>query len=351
VAARAGATAALVSVLAFTGSGRVVASGILPGANPTANLDPSPDFLVSGPCAWTAGAWHCENPCVTGLLAFPSYTSEPSCLGYVARALGRAWSRERIGPLVLPSNFAALTAPEQLFVLANLERTARGLPPYLGLNAALTREAQLAADADADPGLAPGFAVGVNRFGAVASGAAWASTYTTLGADYLWMYADGWGGSTATTSNVACTSPRAAGCWAHRDELLGADLAYGAGAGLWCRDCEMGAGFADVGSTSSFTDLVERPAARPPAMTFTWVTDVVPYLPPTGAVAAREARRARVAARRARVLQTWSPWHARARAASPCLARRTERQFAPLGCRHRTFTRAGTSPVAHKEER
>jgi hypothetical protein len=32
----------------------------------------------------------------------------------------------------------------------------------------------------------------------------------------------------------------------------------------------MGTGFAVVGGSSSFADLIELPSAAPPAMTFTW---------------------------------------------------------------------------------
>jgi hypothetical protein len=40
----------------------------------------------------------------------------------------------------------------------------------------------------------------------------------------------------------------------------------------------MGAGFAVVAGSGAFTDLVERPAGRPPAMYFTWARNVLPFL-------------------------------------------------------------------------
>ncbi len=66
--------------------------------------------------------------------------------------------------------------------------------------------------------------------------------------------------------------------WAHRDELLGYDPSYNPGVGLSCTDCEMGTGFAVLGGSGSFVDLVEQLAGAPPAMTFTWAQDVAPYL-------------------------------------------------------------------------
>ena len=83
------------------------------------------------------------------------------------------------------------------------------------------------------------------------------------------MYDDGWSGA-GHTSNVACTSSGAAGCWAHREELLGYDPGYNPGVGLTCVNCEMGTGFAMVGGGASYVDLIEMPKSGQPAMTFTW---------------------------------------------------------------------------------
>jgi hypothetical protein len=92
------------------------------------------------------------------------------------------------------------------------------------------------------------------------------------------MYDDAWAGSVAATSNVACTSAHAAGCWAHRDELLGSDPGYNPGVGLGCTTCEMGTGFAMVNGHASYADLIEIPKGGLPPMTFTWANDVLPNL-------------------------------------------------------------------------
>lgn len=279
------------------------ASGILPGANPAANIAPNPDFTTSGTCTSSGTTWQCANPCVTAQLTFPVFTSSTLCANYVLQALDAARKAEKVAPMELPTNWSHLDAAEQLFVLADLERVARGLPPYLGLNRALDREAEHAARLDEDPTLAPGFAAGVDPSGVYGLGGAWSSAFSTLVADYYWMYSDGWGGSRAATSNLACTSAAAPGCWAHRDELLGYDPRFNPGVGLQCKTCEMGTGYAIVDGHASLTDLVELPAGRPPAMTFTWARNVLPYLSqPKRSKTSNAARRVTLRD------MTWAPW-------------------------------------------
>ena len=55
----------------------------------------------------------------------------------------------------LPSNYPSLTPPEQLFVLTDLERIDRGLPPITGLAANLNAYAQAGANAHTDPRFPP----------------------------------------------------------------------------------------------------------------------------------------------------------------------------------------------------
>jgi hypothetical protein len=211
---------------------------------------------------------------VSSTLTFPTSTNDVACTNYILQAIDAARSAESLGPMVLPSNWYSLTTAEQLFVVADLERTARGLPPYLGINAALAAGAEHAAQTDADPTVAAGFAIGNDAEGDPGMGGAWSAGFSVLAADYIWMYDDGWGGSQTATSNVVCTSATAPGCWAHRDELLGSDPGYNPGVGLNCQDCEMGTGFAVVNGSGSFVDLVELPAADAPPMTFTWSSEL-----------------------------------------------------------------------------
>ena len=254
------------------------ASALAANLNPSANIAPSPNFLQSGQCVQNGTTWSCDNPCVTSSLTWPTVANDPGCTNYILGAINVARRVEGLAPMVLPSNWYSLTTPEQLFVVADLERTARGLAPYLGINAALSAEAQQAAAAYGDPGLAKGFAAAVDPQGYPAMGGAWSAGFSVLAADYIWMYDDGWAGSANATSNIVCTSATSAGCWAHRDELLGYDPGYNPGVGLDCATAEMGVGFAVANGSGSFVDLIEQPKGTPPAMTFTWATNVVPYL-------------------------------------------------------------------------
>ena len=267
------------------------AIGILPPANPALNITPRPNFTSSGDCSEAGARLQCTNPCVGHSSAdlFPAYVDTTSCTAFLLKAIDTARAAEELVPMDLPSNWLTLTPAEQLFVLADLERTARGLPPYLGLNRALSNEAQRSALSLRDPSAAPGFAI--PRPTATRSGMGGALAYggaSTLETDYEWMYYDGWGGSAASTPNAACSSPTAPGCWAHRDELLGDAGTFNAGVGLHCATCEMGTGYAIVKGLSAYIDLVELPAKRPPAMYFTWAKNVLPYLPTTTIITSTE---------------------------------------------------------------
>ena len=211
-------------------------------------------------------------------MTWPTYTNDPACTNYVLGAINVARQTEGLAPMTLPSNWYTLNVTEQLFVIADLERTARGLPPYLGLNAVLSASAQHAAQSNSDPGAASGYAMSTDAQGFPAMGGTWSSGISVLAADYFWMYSDGWGGSSSMTSNIACTSASSTGCWAHRDELLGYDPNFNPGVGLDCATAQMGTGYAVVNGSSSFVDLIEAPKGTIPPMSFTWAQDVVPYL-------------------------------------------------------------------------
>ena len=250
-------------------------------AIPAANIAPSPNFIVSSTSTFVNGAWTNANPCIVGSatgISWPNFTDGQDCNNYVLAAINNARSREGVKAMILPSNWYSLSTAQQLFVVADLERVDRGLPPYLGINATLSANAQHAADTNNDPTVASGFAIANDTQGYPAMGGAWSGGYSVLAADYFWMYADGWNGSKSTTSNIACTSPRAAGCWAHRLELLGSDPGFNPGVGLSSTTSEMGVGFAMVRGAASYVDLIEAPSGTAPAMSFTWAANVGPFL-------------------------------------------------------------------------
>src|SRR6204780_820278 len=118
----------------------VGATGILPPDNPATNLVPTPNFLSSGLCHLSAKVAPCSNPCVrlvgpqTALRPqFPTFNGTPSCTQFVLRALNIARAEENLPTIVLPTNWYHLRAQEQLFVIVDLERTARGPRPDRGL--------------------------------------------------------------------------------------------------------------------------------------------------------------------------------------------------------------------------
>ena len=244
----------------------------------SANIAPVPNFLSSGTGSIVNGVLTYQNPCVTPQSTWPVFTNDVACTNYVLAAINNARTIEGVAPMVLPTNWYTLTTAQQLFVVADLERVDRGLAPYVGLNSALSAEAQHAAQTNSDPGIASGFPIANNAQGIPGMGGAWSGGYDVLTADYVWMYDDGWGGSKAATSNIVCTSTAAAGCWAHREELLGSDPGYNPGVGLTCANCEMGTGFAIVNGHASYVDLIEIPKGALPPMTFTWAKNVLPFL-------------------------------------------------------------------------
>lgn len=160
------------------------AAGIAPPQNPGSNISPAPGYV--GPC---------------GSVAVPN----PYCPNGLTLVYGDRQA-EGVSPMSLPSNYPSLTTPEQLFVLTDLERIDRGLPPIAGLSANLNAYAQAGANAGRDPSFPPG----------ANGGSIWAGTGSIGLALAYWMYDDGAGGT-----NLDCPANGGAGCWDHRDILLG----------------------------------------------------------------------------------------------------------------------------------
>lgn len=251
------------------------ATGIVPPRNPPSNIVAVPRLVGAACTSRTTGAtttYHCDNPCANAkdVLAGkpPALDTSASCTAAAVAAIDRARRSEHVAALVLPRDWAALSVPEQLFVIADLERVARGVPPLTGLVPALDAAATAGARADADP-LYP---LSAAQPGPEASN--WAGgQYSALIADYAWMYQDGWGPG---NGNGDCSGPGARGCWGHRDDILGAAT------GTSCGDCLMGAGFvARTGSLgTSYAEIFLRPAPHSDLKpTFTWSHDVLPELP------------------------------------------------------------------------
>ena len=135
------ATALVCAVAAGVGfSVTAGAVGIVPPSSPTANVA-LPQSLISAKQA--------------GCKAVPVDNSA-SCTQALLAEINYGLYTEGVAPISLPSNWAALTVPEQIFVIVDLERVARGLRPLVGLNGLWDLDAQIGAGAAGDPPMPPG---------------------------------------------------------------------------------------------------------------------------------------------------------------------------------------------------
>ena len=160
-------------------------------------------MLQARPKAATGVVLPPDDPAVN--LAFPGLGS----LGSVN--LGRA--REGLAP-ISTDGFGFLTVPEQVFAILNLERTARGLPPFTAMTQSLDVLSQVGADSASDPPAPP--AVG----SPFASDGIESGTTDPLLADFGWMYEDGCTFvPNQQVESVDCEqSPPVA--WDHRNRIL-----------------------------------------------------------------------------------------------------------------------------------
>ncbi|MHB1821495.1 MAG: hypothetical protein ACYCTL_02780 [Acidimicrobiales bacterium] len=214
-------------------------AGILPPANPAANIPPDPNFFTS-----------CSSA---------SLDESQVCTQATLQAIANARAMEGLAPMTLPADWYSLTPSEQLFVATDLERTVRGLPPLSAMATVLDQAAAGGAAGNSDPVPPPGFPASM-----------WTSNWaggmgSPLEAVYLWMYDDGPG-----SPNADCMRAGDPGCWGHRDDIL---------ANFACNPCVMGAAVnlsAWQGSPSWAEVLVDTSGS--PEVDFSW-TEVLPRLP------------------------------------------------------------------------
>jgi hypothetical protein len=219
-------------------------------ADPARNVRPVPDF--------------------TRVCAGNSLDNSDTCINAALDAVNRAHALEGVRAMVLPTGFAQLTVPEQLFVVVNLERVDRGLSAFNGLSATLDANAQRGADdANDPPDPGPDY---------VLDDAEWAGGSSNgLDAIYGWMYDDGY-----NSGNLDCLHRGATGCWGHRKGLLDD---FGAGPNL-----VMGAAIdptgdhhgGDDGGTSMAVTLAVA-GAPAHSLVFTW-SQVLAALPSSSGV-------------------------------------------------------------------
>ncbi|HUZ21836.1 MAG TPA: hypothetical protein VMU75_14830 [Acidimicrobiales bacterium] len=172
-------------------------AGIIPPNEPAADVAPSPNFTAD--CSPEA------------------LDDSTTCAQAILAATANARSTEQIGPLdVALAPLLSMPLADQLFVLTDLERVSRGLPPYTALVSPLDTVALTGAANVTDPTFSTdqpmlGPATPIVQWG---SNMAW-NTYDALGADYYWLYEDGPGGY-----NIDCTTTNQSGCWGHRANIL-----------------------------------------------------------------------------------------------------------------------------------
>lgn len=249
-----------------------------PLANPTSNRQPPYLSIDTGACTQQPGqAPKCQSPC------FPHdklvYNNSRACAKLLLTTTNAAQRAEKHGLLVLPSNYFGLSVTKQAFVLVNLERLSHGVPPLVGLSPYLSAAATAAAKKGEDPVFQTSYGPVKVWFpptgGDYGFGGTWAGdSVNALAAMFGWMYDDGWGGNQRNTSNFVCTGPHAAGCWGHRDELLGEYT------GTTCTVCIAGTGYSSPtrsGWSESYTVLIVRPVS-PASLNFRWDGELK-YLP------------------------------------------------------------------------
>ena len=216
--------------------------------NPRADVSPSPNFV---------------NTCSTSNL-----DSGGACLAAVISATTNVRAHEGVPALSFDAaSFRKLTIAEQLFVLVDLERIARGIAPFVVLSSQLDQVALKAAHAQVDPQMAAN-AVLTGSGPIVAWGSNWAgNTPSAAATNYYWMYEDGHG-----SSNVDCTPTTPKQCWGHRDNIL--DAFSEATCSVGPVVLAMGAAEAPGGGTlppPSFTELMSAACgASPSSVVMTW---------------------------------------------------------------------------------
>lgn len=214
-------------------------------ANPARNAVATPAYTAT---CWAGGAKGAAD------------TAE--CHRRELAAINHQHALEHVPAITLPRNFWSLSGARQIFVITNLERVSRGLKPILGISAQMSGWAAIGAKHAADPALGAWDLANGTQLQTFA--AVWAGDLSVLDADFIWMYADGW---TATGSlNVDCSSARAAGCWGHREIILGH---YSGSAALVAGVASLPHVLAH-GALNSDAEAISNYTGPKPVLTYTW---------------------------------------------------------------------------------
>jgi hypothetical protein len=187
-----------------------------------------------------------------------------NCITQEVGAIDNAQIQEGLQPIAF--NIAALTElspTEQMFVLTDLERTTRGLPPVMALTTQLDSVATKGAVQMTDPALSGWTLTGGKS--AIAWDSNWAGGLNTVGSDYFWLYSDGEG------YNIDCTPTNQSGCFQHEDNIL-APLSGSCDGQRTLPQMVMGAGTATTAEygPSEAEIIVQECGGLPSDTVFTW---------------------------------------------------------------------------------
>ena len=194
-----------------------------------------------------------------------SYNESGACLSVILYDINQARAQESLPSMALPVNFSLLTGAEQIFVLTNLERTARGLAPLTGMTASLNSYAETGAGQGSDVNV-PGYSY---------SSSIWAGNEVNpLAAMYDWMYYDGLS-TDGTSINVSCTTSDTSGCWQHRDIILFQSSSNLDAGGAMALNA--------AGYFASYCSVIVADTQLPASgYTFTWSQELSDFLSTTG---------------------------------------------------------------------
>jgi hypothetical protein len=247
--------------LAFGGTSTASAAAMSSSVKMTLprSIAPSPRFQLPGICGYTGAS------------------NTATCASTVIKAIDAARKVEPLNGIPPRFNLTAfdkLSPAEQIFAIADIERTARGETPIAGLTLQLNAIAEAGAVHQGDPTAALPLQLSGGGISTM-YGSNWAEgTSNPLGADYYWMYDDG-----PNSPNLDCRAAGDPGCWGHRENVLGnyTNKAY----------CPYGSpvtavmGAAEVTShvmmSPSIAEIFVNDCGRAPTMYFTWdnVQDLV----------------------------------------------------------------------------
>jgi hypothetical protein len=199
----------------------------------------------------------------------------PYTFAHPLDAVNAGRAQEGLAP-ISGNGFGSLTSEEELFVLVNLERVGRSLPPFEQMTGSLDALAQIGANTLQDPPLPVPPPNTSNTTGTL-----WAGTSDPLLADFGWMYEDGCNSVTPQrflNGGCALSPPEP---WGHRNNIL-KDFSFGnAGCSL-----SMGVAVAQSSIAMVTEGYCGAPDPSDPVFTWTEAETIIGLAPPSTAPAA-----------------------------------------------------------------